>query len=738
MPCCHDDDSAAPLDHTWSKEQRAERLTRNYQRNYRSNKHGQHNRARQLPHKQLCAADRKLLRQEQSFHALRRGPTVAVQSALHALLDIEHPVGNLRKAIRDVKRHGLASEPLGVAVFLQAHELLKAARAALAKSVPTSRALEASELVAFIEGEVPPMCEVPADLRASAQAVLREAQGVSGSLLRVSRCRGQVKHFRKPQAHQKSWAWNSGLQYRLEAGHKTLRCEKRLAKAEVHEFTKSLAAGPGRAQKPRPVHLRSGFRVPSVHDAQASIVVDTSDSELHVETGSLEVRDNSESNCSRGLQVLWTLDFSSIPSPGVSGPSSSTWHSVVELMWNVRRVCAVIRNNLRESLKGVLEHQDSCRRLAQLCHEQKQLLEGLEARRSDQEVTVEDAWAGLQEMRRHACRHKTSEAVLEPWHTGELLPIPLPSAICFSADRKDLRIALAKVSGILQAVSSLTRRHPLPAQHRRRSEAHECVHELLAWSCTLHDEVSKCSQERIVARQRCVNEHHEALEAFKRRNIWHREVLKNSEDIIAEWRELGRRSREECARELPRNLSLCEATQSHFDALRDTFLREHGHCIRRHLQRVLPCSNICLRPVAVSLPIQAAFLEAWRYRGSHCIELRPAFHGTKAANLKSIFERGLLIPGQGNRLTVVHGAAHGRGIYTAKVSNPWLSYGFARSLAGMLVVGVLDDATAAHALERMGVFPVQAQSKTILHVGDAMVVFEPSCVIPFFSVGLDE
>mmetsp|Transcript_66907 Transcript_66907/g.189125 ORF Transcript_66907/g.189125 Transcript_66907/m.189125 type:complete len:446 (+) Transcript_66907:64-1401(+) len=56
-------------------------------------------------------------------------------------------------------------------------------------------------------------------------------------------------------------------------------------------------------------------------------------------------------------------------------------------------------------------------------------------------------------------------------------------------------------------------------------------------------------------------------------------------------------------------------------------------------------------------------------------EIRPAFHGTNIANYDSIYQRGLLVPGQGNELTILHGAVHGSGVYTANVDAAWLSKG---------------------------------------------------------------
>merc|ERR1740121_496394 len=107
--------------------------------------------------------------------------------------------------------------------------------------------------------------------------------------------------------------------------------------------------------------------------------------------------------------------------------------------------------------------------------------------------------------------------------------------------------------------------------------------------------------------------------------------------------------------------------------------------------------------------------------------------------MPSIFARGLLIPGRSNSLRVVHGTAHGRGIYVAKVHAARLSAGFARSrVEGMLVVGVLDDAVESSASRKLGSFSVGAESPSIRHVGDAMVVFDPSRVLPFFSLAICE
>merc|ERR1712216_946177 len=118
--------------------------------------------------------------------------------------------------------------------------------------------------------------------------------------------------------------------------------------------------------------------------------------------------------------------------------------------------------------------------------------------------------------------------------------------------------------------------------------------------------------------------------------------------------------------------------------------------------------------------VKKRFMQSFREM-PHTCELRPAFHGTNAANHASIFERGLLIPGDGNELGVVHGAAHGRGVYTANIDAAWLSRGFC-SHPVMLVCGVI-------------------QSDFVRHVGDAMVVGKSEHVVPLFygkADGFDE
>lgn len=121
-----------------------------------------------------------------------------------------------------------------------------------------------------------------------------------------------------------------------------------------------------------------------------------------------------------------------------------------------------------------------------------------------------------------------------------------------------------------------------------------------------------------------------------------------------------------------------------------------------------------------------------------------AFHGTSCDNLSSIYSRGLLIPGSDNDVHVANGSAHGLGVYLANLDAVDLSLGFADSKdevcgkrqLGLLVCGVLDDAIPCPRHFGSSSLSMTACSKSIHHVGDALVVFDHSRVVPLFVVSL--
>jgi hypothetical protein len=117
-----------------------------------------------------------------------------------------------------------------------------------------------------------------------------------------------------------------------------------------------------------------------------------------------------------------------------------------------------------------------------------------------------------------------------------------------------------------------------------------------------------------------------------------------------------------------------KACGGRFGQVQKSFLLQYGQQVCREL-RDCTKSSMSLKPTSLSSGVQQRFLDAHdTLQGT----LRPGFHGTSSSNFPSIFERGLLIPGQGNDLRVVNGAVHGYGIYTAKVDSPGLSWGFCR------------------------------------------------------------
>merc|ERR1712032_846892 len=119
-------------------------------------------------------------------------------------------------------------------------------------------------------------------------------------------------------------------------------------------------------------------------------------------------------------------------------------------------------------------------------------------------------------------------------------------------------------------------------------------------------------------------------------------------------------------------------------------------------------------------------------------ELVPTYHGSRMENYGPICARGLLVPGRGNELRVVNGAAHGRGIYTARVGAPSVSMGFC-SDPKMLVCGVMDDADPLTQHQFVcGGHNLFSQSQTIKHVGDAVVVFDERRIVPLFEVSAGE
>jgi len=157
------------------------------------------------------------------------------------------------------------------------------------------------------------------------------------------------------------------------------------------------------------------------------------------------------------------------------------------------------------------------------------------------------------------------------------------------------------------------------------------------------------------------------------------------------------------------------AVLDNFEATRERFLRLHERIIRDNIAECFPGQLRLLAP-PVSDRVKALFMAPYDLRGRLRGSKRrwiPVLHGTKASNHEAIFTRGLLIPGCGNELRIVNGAAHGRGIYTAGLHAFWLSRRFCSELR-MLVCAVCTGGD-------------------VRYVRDAIVVRNSEHVVPLFE-----
>jgi hypothetical protein len=157
-----------------------------------------------------------------------------------------------------------------------------------------------------------------------------------------------------------------------------------------------------------------------------------------------------------------------------------------------------------------------------------------------------------------------------------------------------------------------------------------------------------------------------------------------------------------------------------FEAARERFLQLHEQLIRDNIAQCFPGQLRLLAP-PVSDHVKALFMASYDLRGRLRGGKRrwiPVLHGTNASNHEAIFVRGLLIPGCGNELRIVNGAAHGRGIYTAGLHASWLSRRFC-SERRMLVCAVCAGGD-------------------LRYVKDAIVVRKAEHVVPLFEAVWEE
>jgi len=181
-----------------------------------------------------------------------------------------------------------------------------------------------------------------------------------------------------------------------------------------------------------------------------------------------------------------------------------------------------------------------------------------------------------------------------------------------------------------------------------------------------------------------------------------------------------------------------EERRGGFVDLQKQFLSKYGPIF---CKEVTSCFHkmVHVRSAPVSELVKQRFLDA---RSTLSGGLSAGYHGTNVANLASIYQNGLLIPGHGNNISVANGSVHGLGIYTAKICNPQLSWGFCRASSEaekkIMVCGVLDDAPYSTGFQSysMGIRTVSKESQNVRHVGEAMVVFDDRRVAPLFEISL--
>jgi len=149
--------------------------------------------------------------------------------------------------------------------------------------------------------------------------------------------------------------------------------------------------------------------------------------------------------------------------------------------------------------------------------------------------------------------------------------------------------------------------------------------------------------------------------------------------------------------------------------------------------------------------VQRHFLQTCS-RNPHALSI--GYHGTKSKNYEGIARRGLLVPsakkkGPGSGVRVTNGSAHGVGVYTATFGHADLSRGF--SDTGAVFVCAICDTSYLNQFEPDAEVtdPIRVSTKTlantqkkgldvhrassqVLHVGDAMVIYDQHFVVPLF------
>mmetsp|Transcript_33739 Transcript_33739/g.86421 ORF Transcript_33739/g.86421 Transcript_33739/m.86421 type:complete len:488 (-) Transcript_33739:404-1867(-) len=224
--------------------------------------------------------------------------------------------------------------------------------------------------------------------------------------------------------------------------------------------------------------------------------------------------------------------------------------------------------------------------------------------------------------------------------------------------------------------------------------------------------------------------------------------------------------------------------EQNFSALRRRFMNQYADSLRSDLLAQCPASvnagrsqqpgwyllpTVHMDTAPLSEAVQNRFLSEQR----RCVgaAMVPTYHGTNPLNFKSIFGKGLLVPSHSTGVAVANGQCHGAGIYTARCGAAFLAMSFTRSVSmpverlrtelggcpvatwtqrdksrppaeapppppaapasQLLVCAVIDDSQPVPP-RRIGNFQLTAESKSVSHVGDAIVVADECRVAPLF------
>lgn len=177
-----------------------------------------------------------------------------------------------------------------------------------------------------------------------------------------------------------------------------------------------------------------------------------------------------------------------------------------------------------------------------------------------------------------------------------------------------------------------------------------------------------------------------------------------------------------------RKRDVIEKTNS-LQKIRTEFMKQHGQQVKTELSNALG-NTVKITPAPVSALVVSRFSSCTATVSAASARIVPVFHGTEARNHASIFKHGFQLPGQ--QVKIRNGLSHGVGTYVSNVSSAWLSREFCTQ-SKMIVCALVDDATPLKTPTRIGNFFATAESSSVRHIGSALVVFNPSRLLPLYE-----